>query len=101
MRFVATGSFASDNTTEVLRTVAAQASRASTPAVVTSLVLPGRTHEALVYIIETNEPRELLEVVAPFKGLVQWDIAPAIEASEALPAEMFPEAYRPGPSLAP
>lgn len=87
MRFVATGSFASDHTTEVLRTVAAQASGASNPAVVTSLVLPGRTHQALVYIIETDEPREILEVVAPFKGLVQWDIAPAMEAREVLPAD--------------
>ena len=85
MRFVATGSFASEKTAEVLRRASAQAPLAKHPAWLTSLLLPGRTHQALVYILETDNPRDILELVSPFAGLVQWDISPAIEVREALP----------------
>ena len=50
MRFVATGSFASEKTAEVLRMAAEQTPLAKSPALVTSLVRPGRTQEALIYI---------------------------------------------------
>jgi CRP-like cAMP-binding protein len=99
MRFVATGSFASDKTAEVLRLAGAQAPLTKHPALVTSLLLPGRTHQALVYVFETDNPRDILELVAPFAGLVQWDIAPAIEVTEALPAADSPEADNPPPSF--
>jgi CRP-like cAMP-binding protein len=84
MRFVAVGSFASDKTSEVLRLATEQALLAKHPALVASLVRPGRCHEALVYIIETDNPRDILELMAPFTALVQWDVSPAMEVDEAL-----------------
>ena len=50
MRFIATGSFPGEKTAEVLRLAAEQAPLANSPALVTSLIRPGRTHEALVYV---------------------------------------------------
>jgi CRP-like cAMP-binding protein len=61
MRFIATGSFPGEKTAEVLRLAAAQAPLAHSPALVSSLIRPGRTHEALVYVLETDDPSDLLE----------------------------------------
>ena len=85
MRFVATGSFEGEQAAEVRRIASEQAAQTVNPALVTSLLLPGRTHRALVYVIETDSPRDLMELVSPFGGLVQWDIAPAIEVNAAQP----------------
>jgi hypothetical protein len=101
MRFVATGSFVGERMTEVLRLVSEQASLANNPALVTSLLLPGRTHQALVYIIETDHPRDIMELVSPFAGLVQWDISPAIETNEALPPVEPTAKESPSPYLPP
>jgi CRP-like cAMP-binding protein len=88
MRFVATGSFASDKAAEVMRLAGVQATLTKSPALITSLLLPGRTQQALVYIMETDDPRELMGLVSPFAVLVQWDISPALEIAQALsPAE--------------
>jgi CRP-like cAMP-binding protein len=92
MRFVATGSFASEKTAEVLRLAAEQASLAKSPALVTSLIRPGRTQEALVYVLETDDPSDLLKLITPFMGLVQWDIAPALEIETTLAASAPTEA---------
>jgi CRP-like cAMP-binding protein len=86
MRFIATGSFPSEKTAEVLRLAAEQALLANSPTLVTSLIRPGRNQEALVYILETDDPSDLLELITPFMGLVQWDIAPALELDVALAA---------------
>jgi hypothetical protein len=86
MRFIATGSFPSEKTAEVLRLAAEQAPLANSPTLVTSLIRPGRNQEALVYILETDDPSDLLELITPFMGLVQWDIAPALELDIALAA---------------
>ena len=86
MRFIATGSFASEKTPAVLRLVAEQTLLAKSPALITSLLRPGRTQEALVYVLETDDPSDLLELIAPFMGLVQWDISPALELDAALAA---------------
>ena len=59
---------------------------ANTPALITSLIRPGRTQDALVYVLETDEPSDLLELITPFMGLVQWDISPALELDVALAA---------------
>lgn len=83
MRFVATGSFASDKTTEVLRLAAECLSLAHNPVLLTSLMRPGRTKDALIYILETDDPRDLLTLIAPFTGLVQWDISPAMDIDAA------------------
>ena len=91
MRFIATGSFPGEKTAEVLRLVAEQAPLANSPALVTSLLRPGRTQEALVYVLETDEPSDLLELITPFMGLVQWDIAPALELDVALAATVQAE----------
>lgn len=91
MRFVATGSFAREQTAAVLCLAAAQSSLATSPALVTSLIRPGRTQEALLYVIETDDPRDLLALITPFMGLVQWDIAPAIEIDAALAATLHGE----------
>lgn len=84
MRFIATGSFPSEKTAEVMRLAAAQTSLAKSPALTTSLIRPGRTQEALVYILETDDPSDLLELITPFMGLVQWDISPALEIDATL-----------------
>jgi CRP-like cAMP-binding protein len=86
MRFVATGSFPGEKTAEVRRLAAQQALPASSPALVTSLIRPGRNQEALVYVLETDDPSDLLGLIAPFMGLVQWDISPALEPDVALAA---------------
>jgi CRP-like cAMP-binding protein len=86
MRFIATGSFPSEKTAEVLRLAAEQALLTNSPTLVTSLIRPGRNQEALVYILETNDPSDLLELITPFMGLVQWDISPAFEIDATLAA---------------
>lgn len=86
MRFVATGSFAGDKTAEVLRVAAEQARLAKNQALVTSVFRAGRAHDALIYIIETEDLHDIMALVWPFVGLVQWDISPAIEVNEALDA---------------
>jgi CRP-like cAMP-binding protein len=82
MRLIATGSFPADKTAEVLRIAAAQTQAARHPALVTSLLRAGRAHDALVYIIETDNSQDILELIGPFMGLVEWDIVPAIEVHE-------------------
>jgi CRP-like cAMP-binding protein len=86
MCFIATGSFPGEKTAEVLRLAAEQTPLAHSPALVTSLIRPGRNQEALVYVLETDDPSDLLKLITPFMGLVQWDIAPALELDVALAA---------------
>jgi CRP-like cAMP-binding protein len=88
MRFVATGSFAREQMAAVLRLAAAQTPLAQSSALVTGLIRPGRTQEALLYVIETDDPHDLLALITPFMGLVQWDIAPALEIDATLAATM-------------
>lgn len=96
MRFIATGSFLSEKTAEVMRLAAEQAPLAKNPALVTSLILPGRTQGALVYILETDDPSDLLELITPFMGLVQWDISPALEIDATLAAAVTQAADQAG-----
>jgi CRP-like cAMP-binding protein len=84
MRFVATGSFAGNRTSEVLRVASEQAEQTPHPALVSSLLLPGRTQQALVYLIETDNPRDIMELIVPFADMVQWDVAPALTFDEIL-----------------
>jgi hypothetical protein len=86
MRFIATGSFPGEKTAEVLRLATEQTPLAHNPALVTSLIRPGRTQEALVYVLETDDPSDLLALITPFIGLVQWDISPALEIDATLVA---------------
>jgi CRP/FNR family cyclic AMP-dependent transcriptional regulator len=97
MRFIATGSFLSEKTAAVMRLAAAQAPLAKSPALVTSLILPGRTQGALVYIFETDAPSDLLELITPFMGLVQCDISPALEIDATLAAAVVQEEAESGP----
>ncbi len=99
MRFVAMGSFASEKAAEVLRIASERAASVSQPALVTCLLRLGRTRDALVYLIETANPRDILDLVMPFAGLVQWDISPAVEVQETLVPTVFPE--EPSPSFLP
>jgi CRP-like cAMP-binding protein len=94
LRFIATGSFLSEKTAEVLRLATEQAPLANSPALVTSLIRPGRTQDALIYLLETDDPSALLELIAPFMGLVQWDIAPVLELDVALAATVQAEGMR-------
>ena len=94
MRFIATGSFPGEKAAEVLRLAAEQAPLANSHVLVTSLIRPGRTQDALVYVLETTEPSDLLELITPFIGLVQWDIAPALEIDAALAATVQAERTR-------
>ena len=95
MRFVATGSFAREQTAAVLRLAAAQTPLAKSSALVTGLIRPGRTQEALLYVIETDDPHDLLALITPFMGLVQWDIAPVLEIDATLAATMQGEEKAP------
>ena len=95
MRFVATGSFAREQMAAVLRLAAAQTPLAQSSALVTGLIRPGRTQEALLYVIETDDPHDLLALITPFMGLVQWDIAPALEIDATLAATMQGEEKAP------
>src|SRR5215471_10424137 len=88
MRFVATGSFAREQTVEVLRLAVAQTPLTPGSVLVTSLIRPGRTQDALVYILEADDPRDLLALITPFMSLVQWDIAPALEIDTTLTATL-------------
>jgi len=94
MRFIATGSFPSEKTAEVIRLAAEQAPLAKSPALVTSLIRPGRTQGALVYVLETDDPYALLELITPFMGLVQWDISPALEIDATLAAAVQADGAR-------
>jgi len=84
MRFIATGSFASEKTAAVMHLAVEQASLAKSSALVTRLLCPGRIQGGLVYILETDDPFALLELITPFTGLVQWDISPALEIDATL-----------------
>jgi CRP-like cAMP-binding protein len=94
LRFIATGSFLSEKTAEVLRLATEQAPLAHSPALVTSLIRPGRTQDALIYLLETDDPSDLLALIAPFMGLVQWDIAPVLELDVALATTVQAEGMR-------
>ena len=89
MRFIATGSFASEKTAAVMHLAAEQASLAKSSALVTRLICPGRTQGGLVYVLETDDPFALLELITPFTGLVQWDISPALEIDATLAAAVI------------
>jgi len=78
MRFLATGSFAKEKTREVLH-IAAQQITNKQPAMVTSLWRPGRTTDALIYLIATENPRDIVALITPFAELVQWDISLAMD----------------------
>src|SRR5262245_56588385 len=84
--FIATGSFPGEKTAEVLRLATEQPPLAHNPAFVASLIRPGRTQEALVYVLETDDASDLLALITPFIGLVQWDISPALEIDATLVA---------------
>lgn len=88
MQFIATGSCAPMHLATVLHLAATQAPH---PALVTSLMRPGRTDGALVYVLETESPGDIFDLIQPFTGLVQWDIAPALAVDATLTA-MLPEA---------
>ena len=89
MRFIATGSFASEKTAEVMHLATEQASLAKSSALVTRLICPGRTQGGLVYVLETDDPFALLELITLFTGLVQWDISPALEIDVTLAAAVI------------
>lgn len=84
MRFLVTGSFAPEKTSAVMRLVAEHAPLAKSPALIASLIRPGRTKEALIYVLETDVPTDILDLIAPFMGLVEWDISPALEMDATL-----------------
>lgn len=79
MRFIATGSCAPENLATVLHLAATQAAPTLPPALVTRLIRPGRADGALVYILDTATPGDILDLIRPFTGLVQWDITPAMD----------------------
>ncbi|GIX48244.1 MAG: hypothetical protein KatS3mg131_2455 [Candidatus Tectimicrobiota bacterium] len=101
LRFVATGSFAAEKAGEVLRLAGEHAASGQHPAIVASLWRPGRVQDALIYIVETDNPRDLLELVWPFAGLVHWDITPALDVQALAPAAAPKEEARPAPFLLP
>ena len=60
-----------DKVAEILRLIVTHSASTKHPALMTDLLLPGRAQQALVYILETDDPHDLMEVVSPFAGLMQ------------------------------
>lgn len=84
---LATGSFDAAQTDEVFRLRKAVQWAPETN-ILLCLIKPGQTHDALIYIFQTDDVRELIKLTTAFKGLVQWNISLAVAADDEV-AEAF------------
>jgi CRP/FNR family cyclic AMP-dependent transcriptional regulator len=75
--FVLTGSFALEQLPLVLKAhkTVMLSHRVD---MITSLLRPGRSKDALLYVLETDTYKELLELLYPFGSIVEWDITVSI-----------------------
>ena len=87
---VATGSFEARDMQDVLR-LRKELHWDRNTNVIVSLIKPGQVCDALVYIIQTDEVREVMKLTACFKNLVQWKISLAVSADDELIDELFKE----------
>jgi CRP-like cAMP-binding protein len=89
---VATGSFEAKDMQEVLRLRKALHWDRDTNIIV-SLIKPGQVHDALMYIIQTDDVREVMKLTSCFEGLVQWNISLAVSADDEVIDDLFREGY--------
>ena len=82
MVFVATGSFDVAQTREVVDIARRQAEDLKRLQVTANLLRLGRGDDSLIYVVETDRYHDLLQVIAPFTGLVTWDITPAVRMDD-------------------
>jgi signal-transduction protein with cAMP-binding, CBS, and nucleotidyltransferase domain len=87
---IATGSFDAKNMQEVFR-LRKQLQWSPDTNVLLGLIKPGQSKEALLYILQTDDIRELIKLTTCFNGLVQWDISIAVAADEELAKEFLHE----------
>lgn len=89
---VATGSFDAANTQQVLN-LRHNVQWGRDTEVLMSLVKPGQTRDALIYILHTDNFQELLTLSTSFQGLVTWDISLAIAGDDDLMGPELPEEF--------
>lgn len=82
MAFVATGSFDPAKTRDVVEIARRHAADLKHLTVKSSLLRLGRGDDALLYVVETDRYHDLLQIIAPFTGLVHWEITPAIHMDD-------------------
>jgi CRP-like cAMP-binding protein len=80
---VATGSFEVKNMSEVLRRRKELQWDPYTK-IITSLMKPGQGQDALLYIIQTDDNREVMKLTSCFKDLVRWTISLAVPTDDEL-----------------
>jgi CRP-like cAMP-binding protein len=85
---IATGSFNAQNMQEVFR-LRKQLQWSPDTNMLLGLIKPGQSQKALLYILQTDDIRELVKLTTCFKGLVQWDISIAIAADEEIVEELL------------
>lgn len=87
---IATGSFAAGNMKEVFRLRKGIRWDRDT-SVLLNLIKPGEEEDALMYILQTDDVRELIKLTTGFKGLVTWKISIAIAADEGFAEDFLKE----------
>ena len=80
---VATGSFEAKNLQEILKSRREIHWDRETN-VIASLIKPGQIQDALMYILQTDDIREVMKLTACFKELVQWNISLAVSTDADL-----------------
>jgi hypothetical protein len=80
---VATGSFEAPKLPDVLR-LRNDLRWAPETNVLVSLIKPGQHRDALLYVLQTDDVREIMKLPTCFKDLVEWDISFAISAESTL-----------------
>jgi CRP-like cAMP-binding protein len=61
--------------------------------VIASLIKPGQVQDALMYILQTDDIREVMKLTACFKELVRWNISLAVSTDDELIDHLFEEKY--------
>jgi CRP-like cAMP-binding protein len=80
---VATGSFEAKHLQEILQ-LRKELYWDRETNVIVSLIKPGHVQDALLYILQTDDIREVMKLTACFKELVQWNISLAISTDDEL-----------------
>lgn len=83
MVMVAAGSFDAKHLPDILR-LRKNVQWDSATRIVASLIKPGQSDDALLYIIETENAFEIMKLTVCFKDLVRWNIAFAVSTDEEI-----------------
>lgn len=82
MVFVATGTFDIADTRQVVDIAQRNAEDLKHIQITSSLLRLGRGDDAIIYVVETDRYADLLKMIAPFTGLVKWEITPAVRMDD-------------------